>query len=62
MLGIIGGTGLTQLANLEVTRRQVVRTPFGDPSGALTFGRLNGVVKSKVQALSTMASMTGRIL
>lgn len=42
MLGIIGGTGLTQLANLEVTRRQVVRTPFGDPSGALTFGRLNG--------------------
>ena len=41
MLGIIGGTGLTQLSNLEVTRRQVVRTPFGDPSGALTFGKLN---------------------
>jgi 5'-deoxy-5'-methylthioadenosine phosphorylase len=42
LLGIIGGTGLTQLSNLEVTRRQVVRTPYGDPSGALTFGRLNG--------------------
>jgi 5'-deoxy-5'-methylthioadenosine phosphorylase len=42
MLGIIGGTGLTQLANLEVTRRQVVRTPYGEPSGALTFGLLNG--------------------
>jgi 5'-methylthioadenosine phosphorylase len=42
MLGIIGGTGLTQLANLEVTRRQVVRTPYGEPSGALTFGKLNG--------------------
>jgi 5'-methylthioadenosine phosphorylase len=41
LLGIIGGTGLTQLSNLEVTRRQVVRTPFGDPSGALTFGKLN---------------------
>ena len=41
MLGIIGGTGLTQLSNLEVTRRQVVRTPYGDPSGALTFGELN---------------------
>ena len=26
MLGIIGGTGLTQLSNLEVTHRQVVRT------------------------------------
>jgi 5'-methylthioadenosine phosphorylase len=42
MLGIIGGTGLTQLANLEITRRQVVRTPYGEPSGALTFGRLGG--------------------
>jgi 5'-methylthioadenosine phosphorylase len=41
MLAIIGGTGLTQLANLEVTRRQVVRTPWGEPSGAVTFGRIN---------------------
>jgi 5'-deoxy-5'-methylthioadenosine phosphorylase len=42
LLGIIGGTGLTQLSNLEITRRQIVRTPYGDPSGALTFGKLNG--------------------
>jgi 5'-deoxy-5'-methylthioadenosine phosphorylase len=41
MLGIIGGTGLTQLSNLEVTHRQVVRTPWGEPSGALTFGKIN---------------------
>lgn len=40
MLAVIGGSGLTQLANLEVTRREVVRTPFGEPSGALTFGRV----------------------
>ena len=40
MLGIIGGTGLTRLANLEITRREVVRTPFGEPSGALTFGQI----------------------
>jgi 5'-methylthioadenosine phosphorylase len=40
VLAILGGSGLTQLANLEVTHRQVVRTPYGDPSGALTFGRL----------------------
>jgi 5'-methylthioadenosine phosphorylase len=44
MLGIIGGTGLTRLANLEITHRQVVRTPYGEPSGALTFGRLCGEV------------------
>jgi 5'-methylthioadenosine phosphorylase len=40
MLGIIGGTGLTQLANLEITHRRVARTPYGEPSGALTFGRI----------------------
>lgn len=42
MLGIIGGTGLTQLANLEITRREVVRTPYGEPSGPLTFGSIGG--------------------
>lgn len=40
MLAIIGGSGLTQLANLNVIRREVVRTPYGEPSGALTFGQL----------------------
>jgi len=43
MLAIIGGTGLTQLANLDVSRRQVVRTPYGEPSGPLTFGAIHGV-------------------
>ncbi len=42
MLAIIGGSGLTQLANLDVTRREVARTPYGDTSGALTFGRIGG--------------------
>jgi len=40
LLAIIGGTGLTQLSSLEVLRREVARTPYGEPSGALTFGRL----------------------
>lgn len=40
MLGIIGGSGLTQLANLDVSHREIVRTPYGEPSGPLTFGRL----------------------
>ncbi|MFZ5484212.1 MAG: S-methyl-5'-thioinosine phosphorylase [Pseudomonadota bacterium] len=42
MLGIIGGSGLTQLRGLHITRREVVRTPYGLPSGALTFGELEG--------------------
>jgi len=40
MIAIIGGSGLTQLANLEITHRQIVRTPYGEPSGPLTFGRM----------------------
>ena len=40
MLAIIGGSGLTQLACLEVARREVVRTPYGEPSGSLLFGRI----------------------
>lgn len=43
MFAIIGGSGLAKLANLEVTKRQVMRTPYGEPSGALTFGQINGV-------------------
>lgn len=40
MLAIIGGSGLTQLACLEIARREVVRTPFGEPSSTLTHGRI----------------------
>jgi 5'-methylthioadenosine phosphorylase len=42
MLGIIGGTGLAELADLQVGRRQIVRTPYGEPSGPLTFGEIAG--------------------
>lgn len=42
MFGIIGGSGMAKLAVLEEPRRQVVRTPYGEPSGAVTFGRLAG--------------------
>ncbi|MBI5005528.1 MAG: S-methyl-5'-thioinosine phosphorylase [Nitrosomonadales bacterium] len=41
MLAIIGGTGLTQLENLKITHRQVMRTPYGEPSGPMTFGTIN---------------------
>lgn len=42
MIGIIGGTGLTQLANLNVTRRQIIRTPYGEASAPLIFGEICG--------------------
>lgn len=43
MIAIIGGTGLSQLSSLDAPRRQVVRTPYGEPSGPLTFGVIHGV-------------------
>ncbi|MBX9675301.1 MAG: S-methyl-5'-thioinosine phosphorylase [Methylotenera sp.] len=43
MLGIIGGTGLTQLDNLSITRRQIARTPYGDASQPLIFGEIAGI-------------------
>jgi len=42
MLAIIGGTGLTRLSTLAVAHREVVRTPYGEPSAALVFGQLAG--------------------
>jgi 5'-methylthioadenosine phosphorylase len=42
VLAIIGGTGLTRLSTLAVARREVVRTPYGEPSSALVFGQIAG--------------------
>ncbi len=43
MYAIIGGSGLAKLPGMEVQRREVMRTPYGEPSGALTYGLVNGV-------------------
>jgi len=42
MLAIIGGTGLYELAGLEVEQRLQGDTPFGRPSGEILRGRLYG--------------------
>ncbi|MFZ3087695.1 MAG: S-methyl-5'-thioinosine phosphorylase [Methylotenera sp.] len=42
MLAIIGGTGLTELENLRIKKRVIVRTPYGEPSQPLIFGEICG--------------------
>ena len=42
LTAIIGGTGLTRLAHLEIERREQVSTPYGSPSSELVYGKLNG--------------------
>ncbi len=41
-LAIIGGTGLTSLKDLELTRREVMHTPYGEPSAPLVYGEMAG--------------------
>lgn len=41
-LAIIGGTGLTDLAGLEITHRQILHTPYGETSSPIIQGRYAG--------------------
>ncbi len=41
-IAIIGGSGLTSLDGLVITDREVVRTPWGEPSGPIAHGTLGG--------------------
>ena len=39
---VIGGTGLCTIDNLKIIKREVVQTPYGEPSAELTHGELDG--------------------
>ena len=41
-IGIIGGSGLYDMAELTDREEQTVATPFGDPSGPYVLGTLRG--------------------
>ena len=43
VIGIIGGSGLYDIAGLEEQEWRRVDTPWGTPSDALLFGRLDGI-------------------
>lgn len=42
MFGIIGGTGLASIHDLNVVKRELIRTPYGEASQPLIFGTLAG--------------------
>jgi len=42
-IGIIGGSGLTSLDALDIHRREVLHTPFGEPSGPYSHGYFDGL-------------------
>ena len=41
-IAIIGGTGLNSLKHLTITHREMVNTPYGQPSSPLVFGEICG--------------------
>ena len=41
-VGVIGGSGMDRLRDMEVIGRQVLPTPFGAPSAPIIHGRLGG--------------------
>ncbi len=43
VLGIIGGSGVYDIAGLDDTRWEAVKSPWGEPSDALLFGTFRGI-------------------
>jgi 5'-methylthioadenosine phosphorylase len=43
VLGIIGGSGLYDLPGLENKRSEPMKTPWGEPSGDLSYGEIGGL-------------------
>src|SRR5581483_8936808 len=41
-IGIIGGSGLYDMADLVDREQRTIKTPFGDPSGSYVIGTLRG--------------------
>ncbi|MXP10191.1 S-methyl-5'-thioadenosine phosphorylase [Pseudoblastomonas halimionae] len=42
-IGIIGGSGLSEGLELEEAQEVAIKSPFGEPSGPVTLGRIGGV-------------------
>jgi 5'-methylthioadenosine phosphorylase len=43
VLGIIGGSGIYDLPGLQKTRTRKIKSPWGEPSGALRIGEIGGL-------------------
>ena len=42
-IGVIGGSGIYDIEGITETRKQKIRTPFGDPSDTIVIGNLEGI-------------------
>jgi len=58
-IGIIGGSGLYQMPELQNVREQKVETPFGSPSDAFIIGELEGVAVAFLPSEAGGSSIPG---
>ncbi len=42
-IGVIGGSGIYDVEGITETRKEKIRTPFGEPSDAIVIGNLQGI-------------------
>lgn len=42
-IGVIGGSGIYDIEGITETRKEKIRTPFGDPSDTIVIGNLEGI-------------------
>ncbi|MFB0526268.1 MAG: S-methyl-5'-thioadenosine phosphorylase [bacterium] len=42
-IGVIGGSGIYDIEGITETRKQKIRTPFGNPSDTIVIGNLEGI-------------------
>ena len=42
-IGVIGGSGIYDIEGITETRKQKIKTPFGDPSDTIVVGNLEGI-------------------
>lgn len=54
-IAIIGGTGLTSMQDLQILRREIIMTPYGEPSSSLSFGNINSSQTTQDEAIVFLA-------
>ena len=59
-IAIIGGTGLTSLENLEIVRREIVMTPYGEPSAPFVYGHITSSTSTSPDSIEKDSQATAQ--
>ena len=60
-LAIIGGSGFDAMDGLEIVRRKVAHTPYGEAAAPLTLGRVAGNDTGSATSVQDTSGMRGNV-